>query len=140
MKVVEIKGKEAYHSEDGGNQLAPREREREIYNHGTTNATRRVSHEKQRKEGRVTYPPIRRLAHALHDAVERLLPALLECGQGALTALLVGRELEQAVRECARVTWRCFSDLCSRTVSLKMTEERIVLDAVGAPLALRNLA
>jgi hypothetical protein len=94
------------------------------------------------------YPPIRRLAHALHDEVERLLPALLECGQGALAALLVSRELEQAVRECSRVTLRCLSDPCSRIVSMKMirigilaeTEERTLLNAVGAPLTLRDLA
>jgi hypothetical protein len=62
--------------DDGGDQLAPREREREIHDHRTTSTTGRVSIEKERKERRTTYPSAG--SHVLHDAVERLLPALLE--------------------------------------------------------------
>ncbi|KAJ7889430.1 hypothetical protein B0H13DRAFT_1888052 [Mycena leptocephala] len=100
---------------------------------------------REEEEGRKDNVPLRRLAHALHDAVDHLLPAFPECGQGILAILLVRRELEQTREEVLERHLAVLLRPCSRTVSMMIRmgisaemEERTVLD--GAPLALRDLA
>ncbi|KAJ7853203.1 hypothetical protein B0H13DRAFT_1904279 [Mycena leptocephala] len=99
---------------------------------------------REEEEGRKDNVALRRLAHARHDAVDQILPALLECGQGILAILLVRSELEQTREEVLERHLAVLLRPCSRTVSMMIRmgisvemEERTVLD--GAPLALRDL-